>query len=271
MGQALLQLGLKTRDRQVTFNWVGWGIVVVLILLWEVLVRTGTLTISYIPAPSGVLEALIESSATGKLWTDVAHTLGIAFLAFATALLIGILVGTALALNRLLWQWSMASVDFLRSVPVIALMPIILLIWGSSNLSEYLAAAYSATWLMVVNTLGGVAGVHERLDEVGRTLRLSRGDAVRKVIVPAGLPSILVGARLAAVSALIAAIVAEMIIHPEGIGWRLIMAQNALDAELLFAYAVVSGLLGYLVNALLVGGVGVAFPGMRHLIQAGGR
>ena len=266
----MVQVLLQSSRRFTDINFAGWGVVALVVLGWELLTRTGALALDYVPAPSAVLDTLISTTLTGALVADTGHTLGVAFAAFGSAVVIGGALGALLALQRTVWIWTMASVDFLRSVPVIALMPIVLLVWGSSNLSEYLVATYSATWLMVVNTLGGVRGVHERLHDVGQTLRLTRRDAVMKVILPAALPSVLVGARLAAVSAFIAAIVAEMIIHPAGIGWALVSAQTALDSELLFAYAVASGILGYLVNAALVGGVSLAFPGMRQLIQAGG-
>jgi ABC-type nitrate/sulfonate/bicarbonate transport system permease component len=75
--------------------------------------------------------------------------------------------------------------------------------------------------------------------------------------------------RLAAVSAFVVAIVAEMIINPTGIGWGLVWAQQGLRPERLFAYAVICGVIGYLINVVLITGVRAALPGSRGLIDAG--
>lgn len=237
------------------------AIVIGVLLLWQLVVVTGLVRLNYFPAPTEVGVALIESATTGRLFGSIAYTLGIALLAGAIAIVLGTLIGVALGLLPWLRTYSLGSIDVFRSLPVVALMPLALLIWGPGMLAELVLAVYGALWLMIVNTFGGVRGIHPRLIEVASTFQLSTLDRVRKIVVPASAPSILVGARLAIVTALIVTITAEMFVHPEGLGWRLVEAQQGLRPDAMWAYALVCGVLGYLLNLALVRGVGVLIPG----------
>lgn len=251
------------------FNYLGWAVVLLAVAAWEVFVRAGFTDITYLPAPTAVLDALIELFRSHALLSDVRHTIGVALLASAFALVVGVFMGTLIALSRVARTYSMASIDLFRSLPVLALMPVALLIWGPVGKTELIVATYAALWPILINTLGAVNGVPKQLHDVSATLRLSRREKLTKVVVPAAIPGILVGARLAVVSAFVVAIVAEMVVNPEGIGWGMVSAEQALASDRLFAYAVISGLLGFLVNVALTLSVRLAMPGSRTT-SAGG-
>lgn len=245
------------------FNYLGWAVVVLAVVAWEGIVRGGLTDLTYLPAPTEILDALVELFEADVLLPDIRHTIGVALLASAIALVAGVFVGTLIALSRAARTYTMASIDLLRSLPVLALMPVALLIWGPVGRTEVIVATYAALWPILINTIGSVNGIPKQLHDVSATLRLTRREKLLKVVVPAAIPGILVGARLAVVSAFVVAIVAEMIINPEGIGWGMVSAQQALASDRLFAYAVVAGILGFLVNAALTLGVRLAFPGSR--------
>jgi sulfonate transport system permease protein len=242
-------------------NPTGVAVVVCAIGLWQLLVVTNVLDFSFLPAASEVATSLVDLAKSGDLASDVGHTLWVTLVASAIAMVVGVALGLAVGLVPVVRTYSMASIDFLRTLPVTAMIPAVLLIWGPTARAEIIAATYAATWQILVNTAGGVRSVHPRLRDVARTFQLSRGETVRKVIIPAAMPAILVGARLAIVTALVVAIVAEILINPEGIGWGLVEGQQALQPAITWAYAVVAGVLGYLLNALLVWGVRRALPG----------
>lgn len=265
----MTQMGHRSAMALRRFNWAGWTLVVGLVLGWQVLVTSGTLTLQYVPAPNQVVDALGDDLASGVLMEGIRHTVVVALVATVLAVAIGVGAGVLLALSGPVWVYSMATIDFLRSLPVMAMMPVALLIWGSSSRTEVIVATFAATWLVLINTLGGVRNIHERLSEVGLTLQLHRRDQLLKVVVPAAMPSILVGVRLAAVAALVVAVVAEMVINPAGLGWALSSAQMSLDPGRLFGYAVVAGVLGYIVNAVIIGAAGRLYPGMKALLSAG--
>lgn len=239
----------------------GWLVIIAVLLAWELAVATGILSLRYLPAPSEVAIAAGELAASGRLFVDIGHTLGTTLMAGGIGALIGIAIGVVFGLFQTFRLYSGSSIDFFRTIPVTALVPVALLIWGPSNLSEIVVAAYAATWPILINTAGGVRSIPPRLYDVASVLRLSRLGVLTKVVVPAAAQSILVGLRLGIVTALVLAIVAEMLINPRGLGWGLIQSQNALAPDRLWAYTLTIGLLAYLLNMLLVLLVRVVLPG----------
>jgi ABC-type nitrate/sulfonate/bicarbonate transport system permease component len=250
-----------TRRHQFQIDPLGWGVVLLAVLVWEGLVRSGILHFEYLPAPSTVLGGFGDLLASGALLADVAHTLGVALLAAGIAMIVGGLLGAAIGLLSPFRILTNSSVDFLRSLPVIALIPVAILLWGPEFRTEVLVAVYAAIWPVLVNAAAGVQGVHPRLYEVANTFQLSRAERLRKIVLPVATPSVLVGGRLAVVTALVVAIVAEMLANPQGVGWGIMRAQQGLRAERMWAYAISSGTLGFLVNAALVFAVARALPG----------
>jgi ABC-type nitrate/sulfonate/bicarbonate transport system permease component len=242
-------------------NPTGWAVVILAIGIWEALVRAQILRYASLPAPSGVLSGFGDLVASGALLGDLLHTLGVAVLASALAIAIGVTLGAAIGLVPLFAALTNASVDVLRTIPTLALIPVALLIFGPEFRTELIVAVYAATWPVLINTAGGVRAVHPRLYDVARTFQLSGPERLRKIVLPAAMPAILVGGRLAVVSALVVAVVAEMLVNPEGIGWGLIRTQQALRPERTWAYAIASGALGFAVNACLVFAVRRALPG----------
>lgn len=249
-------------------NPAGWATVLAVLALWQVLVGAGVLDYEYLPSPTEIVSALADEVGNGELFSAAVYTIGIALLASLIAVVIGVAVGAAVGLVRPVHDNTMASLDVFRTLPVVALMPVALLIWGAGSKTEIIVASYAAVWPMVINTAGGVRTVHPRLQEVGRMLRFTRRQTLQKIILPAAIPSILVGARLAIVNALVIAIVAEMLISSKGLGWSLVQSQQALQPSTMWAYAMACGVVGFVFNALVVRGVQQAFPGVRGIGEA---
>ena len=242
-------------------NLSGWAIVVGLIVLWQIVIAGGLLEFDYVPRPTEVAQALGEVAADGTLLDAMTHTVLAALLASVVAVAIGVALGTLMGLFGPVDMFTGATVDFLRSIPAVSLMPVVLLLLGPSVTSEIVVGVFAGTWPILLSTIGGVRAINPRLHEVGRVLQLSRLDRVRKVIIPSIVPSILVGVRLTVVTCLVVVIIAEILMNPEGLGWALRTAQSSLRADLLYAYAVVTGILGYLLNVALVRGVRIVMPG----------
>jgi len=242
-------------------NLVGWLIVVALVLLWQFVIVVGVVSFDYLPKPTEVVGGLAELIEDGTLLRNLTHTLTMAFAASLIAVVLGVLLGTLMGMVKVFSAFTSGTVDFLRSIPATALMPVMLLLLGATRRSEILVAALAGLWPVLLNTIGGVQATNPRLREVGRALHLSRREQVLKVLIPSAVPAILVGVRLSVVTCLVAVIIAEIVINPVGIGWGLYKAQQSLRPDLLFAYAFVTGLLGYLVNVALIYGVRVFMPG----------
>lgn len=230
-------------------NLSGTLVLVGLSLAWETAVRAGTITLNYLPAPSQVLATLADLLRDKQLVTDLIHTLTTVLIAWAIAVAVGATLGLLIGMSKPLRAMSLSSIEVLRSLPVVAFIPVVLLLIGPTRQMEVVVAVYAATWPCLVNTLGGVALVHPRMYETANTFRLRRPARLRKIIVPAAAPSILVGARLSMGIAFVVTIVAEMVGNPAGLGYGLMVYQMALRPDALWAYVLVITALGVLLNA----------------------
>ena len=231
------------------------------IVCWQVLKAAGLLDYEYLPSPRDVLAALGELARSGELARDVAHTLGVAAFSAGMAMILGAALGFAIGFIPMVRRYAMASVDFLRTIPAVALVPVAVLTFGPIPSTEVVLATYAALWPIVLHTAAGVAAVHPRQYDVARMLHFGPLTTLRKIVIPAVVPAWLVGARMAAIIAVLVAVVVEMIMYPRGLGGGLIESLHALAPARMWAYALVCGIVGALLNAGLRQGVRLALPG----------
>jgi len=239
----------------------GWLVPAAAVVTWQALKSAGRLDYEYLPSPREVVAALWDLTRSGALFTDIAHTIGVAAVAVAISLTVGAAFGLAIGLVPEVRRYTMASVDFLRTIPAVGLVPIAVLSFGPVRTAEIVVATYAALWPVVLHTAAGVAAVHPRQYDVARTLHLGRATAVRKLVIPAAVPAWLVGARMSVTIALLVAIVAEMMMSPHGLGGGLTASMHALAPARMWAYATVCGMLGLVLNAGLRRVVRTALPG----------
>ncbi len=240
---------------------VGLLLPVVAIVIWQLSASTKLLRYEYLPAPADVTASLAELARTGELLDDVSHTLAITLVATVTAMTLGAVLGVVLGLLPTMRSYGVASIDFLRAIPAVTLIPVTVISLGPSVAAEFFLAAYAALWPVVLCTAAGAAATHPRQYDVARMLHFSRATTVRKIVMPTAVPSWLIGARLAAVVALLVSIVVEMIMYQRGLGGGLVASLNALAPARMWAYALVCGVIGFALNTLLGRAVSFALPG----------
>jgi ABC-type nitrate/sulfonate/bicarbonate transport system permease component len=254
---ALIRRGLGS------INWLGIATIIGLLALWQLLVSTKVINLSALPGPIGIWSGFTYLfGPQGGVWTDLGHTLYCVAAAWLIAVFAGGLLGLVFAANATVASWAGSTVDLLRSLPVIALIPIAILIWGIGSKTEIIIGAYAGLWPMLMNTAGGARSVPPRLREVARTLRLSRSATLIKVVMPATGAAMLVGARLALATSLVLCVVAEMLGLQSGVGNALVLEQGADEPQRMWAYVLLIGTLGILVNFVLVRIVRLLFPGV---------
>lgn len=254
---------MSTKARRRLGKPIGWIAPVVLILLWQLVIVAGILKYKYLPSPVAVFKAFLTLAKSGQLLANTGHTLEVTIVAWVIASVAGIAIGAAIGLSLPLWRSIMASVDVLRSIPIIAMIPVGVIIFGFTFKLEVVVAIYGALWPVVVNTVSGVRQTQMVLLDVAAMLRMSRFERLRKIILPAGLPFILVGLRLGLGLALVLSVVTEIVGTPKGIGYALISAEQAIQPAEMFAYIVMVGIVGYLMNALFVWTSWRLFPSER--------
>jgi ABC-type nitrate/sulfonate/bicarbonate transport system permease component len=258
------------RRRAAGFNWLGLATILGILAVWQILVSTKILNYAPLSDPVDVWSGLkYLAGSGGGLWAALGHTLKCVVIAWALAVATGGLIGMLVALNGTVASWAGATVDLLRSLPVIALIPIAILIWGTGSKTEIILGAYAGLWPMLMNTAGGARSVPPGLGDVARMLRLSRPATVRKIIMPATAASMLVGARLALATTLVVCVVAEILGLQSGIGNQLVLEQNGFQSARMWAYVLIIGVLGILLNFVLVRMVRVLFPGVAAAAERG--
>lgn len=246
-------------------NLPGIGVLLAVLACWELLVRGGLITFDYLPPPSKIVAALGDLAGAG-LFEQLRHTTIATLVAWASAMVVGTALGFAIGLSQLVWRFSMASVETLRTVPVVALVPVALVVFGPGFSAETVIAAYAALWPVVISAVAGARSVPARRLDVGRQLQLSRWQMIRAIVVPTALPVLLAGSRVALDISLIVTVLAEMIGNPEGLGQGIVEMQMALQPEQMWAYVTLAATLGVALNAALVIG---ARQGLRRFVQVG--
>jgi NitT/TauT family transport system permease protein len=240
-------------------NVLGLLTLVGLFALWELVVRTGVLQFEYIPPPSAMVTAAQDLIGRGELQENLGHTLSATVVGWLLASVVGITLGTVLGLWRPAWVYSMASIDALRSLPIVAFVPVAVLLLGFTMEMEVVVAFYAAVWPVLLNTLAGMRAVHPRLIEVGKVLRVTGFRQIWKLRFPAATPFIVTGMRLGLAVSLVLTLVAEMVGNPSGVGFALVSASQSLQPAVMFAYIVTVSLSGIALNAVFVGLVSVVF------------
>ena len=244
-------------------NWLGLACIVAVLVVWQLIVSTHIVNYSSLPGPIQIWSGFRQLAGSGgQLWSALWHTVRCVLEAWLIGVAIGGIAGLLIALNPTVAGWGGATVDLLRSLPVVALIPVAILIWGTGSKAEVILGAYAALWPMLINTAGGVRGVPPRLRDVARTLGLSRWGTLRKIVLPATGGAMLVGARLALATALVICVVAEMLGLQSGVGNQLVLEQGAGQAARTWAYIVLVGVLGLIANVGLNKAVHVMFPGV---------
>jgi NitT/TauT family transport system permease protein len=225
---------------------------VVTLGLLEIWARGVHLQSDSLAPPSAIALALAEAFADGSVLIATRDTLIPAFAGLLIGSAVGLVFGIALGIFRVFDRLMEVTIEALRPIPSIALLPIALIALGFGYRMEIVIVAFACIWPVLILSRAAVGSIEPRLIEVSRALRLSPADRVRKIIIPAALPRIFLAFRLAAGIALIVAVTVEIAINPIGLGAAIMTAQQALRPDLMLAYLVWIGTVGYLLNTGLV-------------------
>jgi ABC-type nitrate/sulfonate/bicarbonate transport system permease component len=219
------------------------------VLALELWARANHLQSDALAPPSAIAAAMVEAFSDGSILVATRDTLASAFAGLVAGGLMGLAFGIALGLLTALDRLLEVTIETLRPIPSVALLPIALIALGFGYRMEIMIVAFACLWPILILSRAAVGGIEPRLMEVARALRLSSRDRVAKIIIPAALPRIFLAFRLAAGVALIVAVTVEIAINPIGLGAGIMAAQQALRPDLMLAYLVWIGIVGYALNS----------------------
>jgi ABC-type nitrate/sulfonate/bicarbonate transport system permease component len=226
---------------------------VLLFIVWDFVVRFGFIKPILLPAPADTLVALVTGLMGGPLLLDFAVTVKRTLQAFAIAGVIGVPLGVVLGSNEKAYRSVEFLIDFFRSTPSSALIPLFLLIFGVSDINKVAIAAFGALLIVVFNSAYGVINARKQRVMAAKVMGASRWQTFRDVLIWESLQPSFVGLRSAVSMALVIVIVAEMFIGSEnGLGHRIIDAQQVLNVKSMYAAILSAGALGYALNVLFL-------------------
>ncbi|GAB2859174.1 ABC transporter permease [Nocardioides pacificus] len=225
--------------------WELW-LPVVLVAAWWV--ASADSTSFYWPALSDVVTRL------GELWffdhllqdavPSVLRLVAGFSIGFVVALGLGLLLGSVAALE----DATRPLVEFMRALPSVALLPIMMLVLGTDTDMKVVTIAFVSTWPILLNTVEGVRAVDPVLHQVAAGYRISRWHRLRYIVIPAAMPQVFAGSRVALSMSVVAMVLTEMVGSPGGLGYFVLNAQRTFDIVAMWTGLIVLGLIGYAAN-----------------------
>ena len=226
---------------------------VLLFIVWDLVVRLGLIRAILLPPPLDALGALVNGLAGGPLLKDFAVTVWRTVQAFLIAAAVGMPLGVLLGSNERAYRSVEFLIDFFRSTPSSALIPLFLMIFGVSEVNKVAIAAFGALLIVVFNSAYGVINARKQRVMAARVMGASRWQVFKDVLIWESLQPSFVGLRSAVSMALVIVIVAEMFIGADsGLGNRIINSQQVMNVKDMYASILAAGALGYALNILFL-------------------
>ena len=222
-----------------------------LVAVLEVLPHTGLVSARDLPPATSIGRALLRMGGDAVFWAAVGDTLTGWALGLGIAVVAGVVVGVVIGSVGPLRALTASTIEFLRPIPSVALIPLAVLLYGTDLRSTLLLVVYASFWQVLIQVLAGLQDLDPVADDTARGYRLGRWGRVRYVLWPTALPYVMTGVRLAASVALVLAITAELVIGGPGLGNQIAVAQTSGAVPQVYALVVVTGLLGVAINTVV--------------------
>ncbi|MEV0673561.1 ABC transporter permease [Mycobacterium sp. NPDC050441] len=220
--------------------------------LWEVAPRVGLVDKVFLPPFSEVVSAWFTLLGNGQLAEHVSASLSRALVGLAIAIVVSIPLGVAIAWYRPVAEFLNPILELFRNTAALALLPVFILILGIGETSKVALVIYAASFPILLNTISGVRTVDPLLIKSARSLGLSPIRLFQKVILPAAVPTIFTGLRMAAASSILVLIAAEMVGAKAGLGYLITASQLNFQIPNMYAGIVTIALVGVVFNGIVV-------------------
>ncbi|MFG1357497.1 aliphatic sulfonate ABC transporter permease SsuC [Xanthobacter pseudotagetidis] len=227
----------------------GWILPVLLLAGWEAAARLGEIPPTVLPAPSDVAAALWKLTRSGDIFQHIGVSAWRALVGFALGGAIGFALGLANGLSGISRAASDTTLQMVRNIPHLALIPLVILWFGIDEEAKLFLVALGVFFPIYINTLHGIRTVDPQLIEMGRIYGMSRLELFGRVILPGALPSIFVGLRYALGIMWLTLIVAETISASSGLGYLAMQAREFLLIDVVVLSILIYALLGKLADS----------------------
>jgi sulfonate transport system permease protein len=214
------------RRRVFSQAWLGLVVPVTLAVLWEIAVRAGLANGRLVPPPSVIFDTLWDLASSGELWRHTLATVSRVAAGFAIGVVSGTVLGAVAGYSSLSRRLMDPTLQALRAIPSIAWVPLFILWLGIFEMSKITLIAVGVFFPVYLGVMGAIMSVDRKIVEVGRVFRLSGPALVRRILLPAVLPSYIVALRSGLGLGWMFVVAAELLGASEGLGFLLIDGQQ---------------------------------------------
>jgi ABC-type nitrate/sulfonate/bicarbonate transport system permease component len=239
------------RLREVASNWLGIIGIVIFFLAWEIATRAHILNPFYFPPFSQILAKGYELFANGSIWEHMRFSLTNFSIRFLISVVLGVVIGVPMGWYRSLSKAFDPLLSGIYATPLIALLPLIIMIFGLGPISKIIMTILAAVFPILINTMVGIANTDHRLITMARAFGAKDSTIFLKVSVPGSLPYIVAGMRVALGRALVYIVVAEQYGAATGLGYLSSVAAQRFQMSAMFVPIVIIAALGATLNELL--------------------
>jgi ABC-type nitrate/sulfonate/bicarbonate transport system permease component len=229
---------------------LGWVVFAAVVGIWEALARSeGSFLV---PTASAVAERAWHGWPTPEFLGNVEASLRRFAAGYAIGASVGVAVGVAMGSSRRVRQALEPLVELLRATPAIALVPALIVILGAGDRMRIAVIAFGVVFPVLVNSVDGVRAVSPELRETASLLRMGRAERMLRVDLPAALPSIFAGLRVAVSIGLVMVVVSEFVGGGDGLGHYILVARSQAEIPEMYAGILFLGVLGFVLNGVFV-------------------
>lgn len=246
-------------SRTAAYLWHGrsmrWGVAVVIDLLviyalWQILRAQGVLPARYFPNANEVLARIAAMLASAEFWVTLWATVQSWGLGLLVSGVAGTLAGILLGSSERAYRFCRVTIELLRPIPPIVILPLALLVLGVTLRMKLLLIVQGTFWVVLLQAVYGVRGVDPVMLETAKAYGLSRRRRFFSIQLPGSLPFIVTGIRIAAIFSLIVSIVAELVGGAAGLGNDILKALSSGDDRTMYALILLTGALGAIITAV---------------------
>ena len=228
-----------------------FGLVIVLLLVWQVLSELGFIQPIILPPPSQVAVTFWELLKSGVMFRHIGISVLRVLEGFGIAALLGLGLGMAIGLSQTLARMTDLIIQVIKPIPPIAWIPLAILWFGIGEQSKVFIIFLGAFFPVIVNTIDGIRQTDQKLVEVARILEVSKGRFILQVVIPGAFPAIMTGLRVGLMVAWMCVVAAELIAASSGVGYLIMDARQLSQSDVVLVGMITIGIIGKLMDSLI--------------------
>ncbi|TFD59662.1 ABC transporter permease subunit [Cryobacterium sp. Hh7] len=225
------------------------------IVIWELASRLEVVNPLYLPPFSEVAVTVVQVVAgdlyRAQFWTALGNTMLGWSVGLAISLVLGIVVGLVIGSNHRVREFTHSTIEFLRPIPSVGLIPIAIVVFGVRPTATIAIVVWACFWVILIHVIYGVADVDPVAESTARSYGFGPLARARYVVWPTLLPYLMTGVRLSGTIALVVAVTIEIVVQAPGIGQMIAQYQSAGNSAVVYALALLAGVLGLIINLAL--------------------